>query len=310
MVHLSPPFFAKGSFVLKKIRKIAITGGTHGNELTGVYLVNKFKANPDIVKRDSFETIVMHTNKKAIEKCRRYIDKDLNRRFGKTNLQDPSKSCYEDISAKLINQKLGPKGAEEPQVDFIVDLHSTTSNMGLSIVIDNDNELSWQVAAYLKEKEPGVNIFRWKGDTGDASFVHTIAPNGFAIEVGAIPQGVVRADLFFETEKLVHHILDFFESLNSGSMKRRAGEIEIYDYIELVDFPRNAQGDIVGMVHPDLQDNDYVTISKGDPLFIDLNGDAIVYDDEEHVHALFINEAAYYEKGFAMCLAKKGTRTL
>ena len=289
----------------KKIRKIAITGGTHGNELTGVYLVNKFKENPNIVKRKNFETIVMHTNKKAIKQCRRYIDRDLNRTFAKVDLEDPSKGSYEDISAKLINQKLGPKGAEKSNVDFIVDLHSTTSNMGLSIVIDNNKELSWQVAAYLKEQEPSVNIFRWRGDTGDASFVHTIAPNGFAIEVGAIPQGVVRADLFFKTEKLVHHILDFFEKLNSGDLEKKAGEIEIYDYVELVDFPRDESGDIIGMVHPDLQDNDYIAISKGDPLFIDLDGAIIPYDKEESVHALFINEAAYYEKGFAMCFAEK-----
>ena len=297
-------------FVQERVRKIAITGGTHGNELTGVYLVNKFKENPNIVKRESFETIVMHTNKKAIKKCRRYIDRDLNRTFGKVDLEDPSRSSYEDISAKLINQKLGPKGAEETQVDFIVDLHSTTSNMGLSIVIDNESELSWQAAAYLKEQEPRVNIFRWRGDTGDASFVHTIAPHGFAIEVGAIPQGVVRADLFFETEKLVHHILDFFEKLNSGNLEKKTGEIEIYDYIELVDFPRNESGNITGMVHPDLQDNDYVAVSKGDPLFVDLSGDILRYEEEEGAHALFINEAAYYEKGFAMCLAKKRTRTL
>ena len=291
----------------KSIKKIAITGGTHGNELTGVYLINKFKTDPFIVKRESFETIVMHTNKKAIEKCTRYIDNDLNRTFGEEDLNDPSKGSYEEISAKLINQILGPKGTDNPNMDFIVDLHSTTSNMGLSVVIDNENELTWQVAAYLKEKEPKVNIFRWKGDTGDASFVHSVAQNGFAIEVGAIPQGVIRADLFFETEKLVHHILDFFEKLNRGEVEKKYGSIEIYDYVELVDFPRDENGNIVAMVHPNLQDNDYVSIKKGDPLFVTLNGEIITYEKDEVVHALFINEAAYYEKGFAMCLARKRT---
>ncbi len=291
----------------KSVKKIAITGGTHGNELTGVYLINKFKTDPSIVKRESFETIVMHTNKKAIKKCTRYIDKDLNRTFSESDLNDPNKSSYEELAAKLINQTLGPKGAENPNADFIVDLHSTTSNMGLSVVIDNNNKLTWQVAAYLKEKEPMVNIFRWKGDTGDASFVHSVAKNGFAIEVGAIPQGVIRADLFFETENLVHHILDFFEKLNRGEIEKIYESIEIYDYIELVDFPRDDNGNIIAMVHPNLQDNDYVSIKKGDPLFITLNGEAITYDKDEVVCALFINEAAYYEKGFAMCLTQKKT---
>ncbi len=287
------------------VKTIAITGGTHGNELTGVYLVNKFKAHPVSVKRENFETIVMHTNEKAIEKCTRYIDRDLNRTFSKKELADPDKSSYEDILAKLINQKLGPKGSANPVADFIVDLHSTTSNMGLSVIVDNESELTWQAAAYLKEKEPKVKIFRWKGDTGDASFVHSIARNGFAIEVGAVPQGVLRADIFLETEKLVHHLLDFFEKLNDGTLERHTGDIEIYDYVELLDFPRDRQGHIMAMVHPALQDNDYAQLQKGDPLFLTLDGETIAYDKEDKVHAVFVNEAAYYEKGFAMCLSRK-----
>jgi len=288
-----------------RVKKIAITGGTHGNELTGVYLVNKFKSHPDSVKRNTFETVVMHTNEKAIKVCRRYIDTDLNRTFSVSDLSDPDKSNYEDILAKVINQELGPKGMSSHEVDFIVDLHTTTSNMGLSVVLDNENELTWQVAAYLKEKEPKVKIFKWKGDTGDASFVHSIAPNGFAIEVGAVPQGVLRADIFFETQKLVQHLLDFFERLNTGKFEKYTESIEVYDYIKLVDFPRSEKGEIIAMVHPNLQDNDYSEIRPGDPLFVTLDGEDIVYSGEETVHAVFINEAAYYEKGFAMCLSRK-----
>ncbi len=287
------------------IKTIAITGGTHGNELTGVYLINKFKTNPTSVTRDNFETIIMHTNEKAIVQCRRYINIDLNRTFAKKDLADPEKNSYEDLLAKEINQKLGPKGADNPVADFIIDLHSTTSNMGLSVVVDNDNELTWQAAAYLKEQEPKVKIFKWKGDTGDASFVHSVAQNGFAIEVGAVPQGVLRADIFLETEKLIQHLLDFFEKLNNETLELYTKSIEIYDYVELVDFPRDKQGNIVGMVHPSLQDNDYIMIKKGDPLFLTLEGETISYDKDEEVYAVFVNEAAYYEKGFAMCLSRK-----
>jgi len=61
------------------------------------------------------------------------------------------------------------------------------------------------------------------------------------------------------------------------------------------------------MVHPDLQGNDYAVLEKGDPLFVTMEGETISYEKEERTHALFINEAAYYEKGFAMCLAQKKT---
>jgi len=289
----------------KKIEKVAITGGTHGNELTGVYLINKYKKNPNLVKRDSFETIFMHTNVGAMQKCTRYLDVDLNRTFITKDLNDPTKYRYEEILAKNINAKLGPKGSKKTNVDFIVDLHSTTSDMGLSIVIDNDNELTWQVVAYLKEMVPQLHIFRWKGDTKEVSFVNSITKEGFAIEVGPIPQGVLRADLFFETEKLVSHILDYFEKLNTGKLKKRYKTIEIYDHIKLLDFPRGEDGDINATVHPNLQDNGYFKLTKGDPLFITLEGEVINYEGEDEVYALFINEAAYYEKGFAMCLTKK-----
>jgi aspartoacylase len=177
--------------------------------------------------------------------------------------------------------------------------------MGLSLVIDEGSKLTWQIAAYLKEQEPGVNIFRWKGDTKDVSFVNSIAKNGFAIEVGAIPQGVLRADLFFNTEKLIHHILDFIEKSNNEKFQKNYTSVEIYDHIELLDYPRDKNGDIKAMVHPELQDRDYKKLKKGDPLFITLEGETIRYDKDKEMYPLFINEAAYYEKGFAMCLTEK-----
>ncbi|WP_331774561.1 aspartoacylase [Sulfurospirillum sp. 1612] len=292
---------------MRKIKTVAITGGTHGNELTGVYLIKKFFKNPDLVKRSNFETLFMHTNLGAMKQCTRYVDKDLNRTFVTQDLADPSRCTYEDILAKNLNEKLGPKGSKNPHVDFIVDLHSTTSDMGLSIIIDNDSPLVWKLAAYLSVHEPKLHIFRWKGDTAEVSFVNSIAPNGFAIEVGPIPQGVLRADLFFETETLVQKILDFFEKYNNNTLETLPKEIEIYNHIKLVDFPRDKKGEIKAAVHPNLQDHGYIKVQKGDPLFIDLEGRVIYYEEEADVYALFINEAAYYEKGFAMCFAEKKT---
>jgi len=292
---------------MKKIRKVAITGGTHGNELTGVYLINKFKKNPDLVKRDSFETFFMHTNLGAMKQCTRYVDKDLNRTFTLNGLNDSTLNSYEDKLAKEINQKIGPKGSDNPNVDFVMDLHSTTSNMGLSICISTEDKLSWQVAAYVKECMPELHIFSWKGDTGDTSFVSSIPPSGFTIEVGSIPQGVLRADMFFETEKIIQNILDFFELYNTDTLKKTYTHIEIYDNVKTVDFPKDKDGNIEAMVHPTLQENGYFKLKNGDPIFVTLEGENICYEDKDGLYALFINEAAYYEKGVAMCLADKKT---
>jgi len=288
----------------KQFKKIAITGGTHGDELTGVYLINKFTKNPDLVKRDSFETIFMHTNLGAMKQCTRYVDKDLNRTFTKADLNDTTLESYEDKLAKEINQKLGPKGSDNPNVDFIMDLHSTTSNMGLSLCISKENKLSWQVAAYVKECIPELHIFSWKRATGTLS-VATISPSGFTIEVGSVPQGVLKADMFFETQRIIQTVLDFFELYNTDKLEKTYSHLEIYDNVKILDFPRDDDGVINAMIHPNLQENGYIKLKKGDPIFVTFDGDEILYEDKDGLHGIFINEAAYYEKGVAMCLAEK-----
>jgi aspartoacylase len=242
-------------------------------------------------------------NEKAIVQCRRYVDEDLNRAFKVSALNDTTLDSYESKLAKRLNSLLGPKGSKDTEVDFIVDLHTTTANMGLSIVVSNESHLTWQAIAYLCQKVPSLNIYRWQGDEEDA-FVDSIAPHGFAIEVGAVPQGVLRADLFMQTERLVYHLLDFIELVNADEEIDLPTEIEIYDHEILLDYPRDESGDISAMVHQDRQDKDYMLIERGSPLFLTLEGESICYDGEP-LYALFINEAAYYEKGFAMCLAKK-----
>jgi aspartoacylase len=59
------------------------------------------------------------------------------------------------------------------------------------------------------------------------------------------------------------------------------------------------------MVHPDLQGKDFMALQYGDPFFLTFEGETIRYEKAEESFAVFINEAAYYEKGFALCLCKK-----
>jgi len=285
------------------IQRVAVTGGTHGNELTGVYLVKKWQKNPELVARSSFQTITELMNREAIKAVRRYIDHDLNRSFSLEDLADEHLDTYEAKRAKEINALLGKKGSACPKVDFIVDLHSTTANMGLSIVVSNESDVTWRAIAYLCKMEPTLKVYRWKGDVENA-FVDSIAPHGFAIEVGAIPQGVLRADLFVQTEALVYHLLDFLDQENQKTPLELPKKIEVYEHDRLVDYPRDETGDIVGMVHAQRQDQDFRVIKAGDPLFVTLDGATVCYEGEPR-YTLFVNEAAYYEKGFAMTLATR-----
>lgn len=62
------------------LSRVAICGGTHGNELTGAYMVKEMqKQNVNQVGSASITHVL--TNPRAVEACRRYIDTDLNRCF-------------------------------------------------------------------------------------------------------------------------------------------------------------------------------------------------------------------------------------
>ncbi len=98
------------------IKNVAITGGTHGNELTGVYLVKKWQKNPKLVKRSNFKTTTKLMNKRAIKEVRRYIDQDLNRSFSLDDLSNNKLDSYEAKLAKEINSILGKKGSSNPNM--------------------------------------------------------------------------------------------------------------------------------------------------------------------------------------------------
>ena len=288
------------------IKEVTITGGTHGNELIGIYLVKSWLKDSRAIQRSNFKTSCYLLNKKAIKECRRYIDRDLNRCFN-TKILSSQSELYEENLAKEIDELLGKKGSDNPKSDFIVDLHTTTANMGLSIVVSNENQLTWEVISYIKDKVPELNVYMWRGDEED-SFVDSIAPNGFAIEVGAIPQGVLRSDLYQKTEQIVYHLLDFIEIYNSDK-SYSLRDVEYFEHVMLVNYPKDKDGDIEAMVHEDRQDRDFELISTGEPLFRRFDGEIISYEGED-LYTLFINEAAYYEKGFAMTLARKSIKNI
>jgi len=286
----------------KSIKNITIVGGTHGNEFTGAYLAKYWLNNAYKVQRPSFDTQVVFANQKAFKEVRRYIDRDLNRSCSH-DLLNSSVSSHEQGVAQELNTLIGPKGERDKNSDFVIDMHTTTANMGVSLVISNESELTWIVATYLSEQFPELKIYRWQGDE-EGAFVDSLGSDGFAIEVGAVPQGVLRADIYKQTEEVVYKILDFLELYNS-SIVDIDRKVTIYDHVELVDFPRNSSGELAAMVHPDRQDKDFSEINRGDAMFLTFDGETLSYDLDESLYGVFINEAAYYEKGFAMCLARK-----
>lgn len=290
--------------MIDSIKCVAITGGTHGNELTGVNLVKHWSNCPEEVSRNSFATEVHLANPEANADMRRYIDQDLNRQFSLDDLNNPHLKGCEQQRAKSLNALLGPK--EDPRVDFVIDLHTTTANMGMTLVFNTDDPFVIGMAFYIKQKMPHATLFFHPNDRLADNFLTSVGRfNGFLIEVGPIAQGLLNYHVYSETHTAVMHALDYIEKRNSGQPVELPAQMDGYQFIKKVTLPEDAAGEIAAMIHPSLQNKDYQAINPGDPLFITLAGDTIHYDGDATVYGAFINEAAYYDQHVGLSFMKK-----
>jgi aspartoacylase len=242
-------------------------------------------------------------NPQAAAANRRYIDRDLNRCFVDSELSNPELVNYEEKLAKAIAAQLCPNG--QPSVDVIIDLHSTTANMGLTILPSSTNPFNLHLSAYLSQLDPAVRVCLGESYGQDSPMLRSLVPLGCVIEVGAVAQGVLDARLLQQTEMLVHAILDYIDAYNQGKLLPIPDYLTVYQVIDSLDYPRNAVGELQAAIHPQLQFKDYQPLNPGDPLFLTFTGEAIAYEGESTVFPIFINEAAYYEKQIALTLTEK-----
>lgn len=332
------------------IKNVAIVGGTHGNEYTGVWVVKAWETNRH-KQNQKFPSLKIQTlvgNPEAHLANKRFIDADLNREFTKSKLvtdhqndyeeygEDMHSSSVESLRAREINELLGPKfGSEDAnKCDLIIDLHSTTSNMGITIIIPEGDAIMSKAAAYvmyqINQKHEEV--------TSCQILMHSIAlreqrPNlssiskhGFTIEVGPVPQGVLRHDAVENTELAIRYLLEFLEKrLNDDGVgddcfwnelaTEYDGQVPCYRTIQ-PKFGTENQNSMSSkiawptdpkfnpnfpswMIHKSIQDCDFTKVVRtGDPLFVKMDGSIVKYDGSfgDEVYLIFINEGGYYYK--------------
>lgn len=304
----------------RRVGHVWIVGGTHGNELTGIYLVQKLQRSPQLRSGYSFTVQTLLANPAAIAQGVRYIDQDLNRSFDRISSQlDPLSHAripcepipdepipYEHQLAVKISQTLNfdPEAAE---LTVILDLHSSTANMGMTLIVDEFNPFNWQLAAHLSQRHPQLKLYNSAHAGRKRDALRSLSPVGLCLEVGPVAQGTLDARLFGQTEAMVYEILAYLDHYNH-SPEIHSGDAQdpllVYHYQNALDYPRDSQGRLRGMIHPRLQHQDYQPLHPGDPVFLTFDQDAIAYEGNRVVYPIFINEAAYYEKGIALCLTQ------
>ncbi|OOE89232.1 aspartoacylase [Salinivibrio sharmensis] len=294
---------------MSRFSNVAIVGGTHGNEFSGVYALKQWQSNPATTARDSFSTEHVFANPPAYSANKRYLDCDLNRQFDPKLLADYSLANYEQSRAKALNQQLGPKG--DPRVDFIIDLHNTTSNMGPTLILLTLDTFNKQLAAYVSERMPdAVILVEDHIEPIQHAFLCSIGKQGVIVEVGPQPQSVLRHDVMESMQEMTTHILDFVHLFNIDKVPALPKSVTAYRYKETLHLPQNEHGERIGMVHQHVQDKDFQPIQPGDPLFMCFDGKELTWQGDYTAYPHFINEAAYYDNNIAMSMANVFTFTV
>ncbi len=283
------------------IQNITIVGGTHGNEFIGPYLIRKLE-NQQAFSDSHIPVDYLLANPEAFKASARFIDTDLNRSFSEAILKTEHSECYEHKRAKEINQLLGPKPCN---TRFIVDLHSTTSNMGMTLLVRNGNMFSLRAAAYVQRQMPDIKII--VSDKKRASVVlNSISEFGLGVEVGPIHNGVVRHELFEMTEQVIRALVEFPNFTPEKQASSYPEQITAYQSGEKVIYPQDENGEITAMIHKDFQDKDFTLLKTNDIVFMGLDNKEIQYTGTPG-YPIFINEAAYYREGHAFVMTEKKT---
>ena len=311
-----------------QISRVAVVGGTHGNEKIGPLLLELLDAQPGEADRPSFETLRVLANPDAIAANRRYVDVDLNRCFTHEILGGAMRGV-EPRRARELDALLGPKASASPRVDLCLDVHTTTSAMGLSLMMDRADGLALECAAHLRRRlfPTPVHIVFWAEGRDEASTLPTAAASGMTVEVGPLPNGVATAQIFRQTRELLRLALDWVEERNraaaAGTLKPKPAVLRGYQRVAVVPYPRDDAGRPLALVHDALQGHDYCAVRPDTPVFsrssdgADLRLADVMTPPPTHsrrrrwweprappLHALFVNEAAYYEKDIAFALAE------
>lgn len=284
---------------MTRINKVLLSAGIHGNEKTGIYLIKKLRQNSNSISKDNFTVETLLINTKAIALNRRYYEIDLNRCFDLKQINNNECRYYEQSLAKEIHERI-----KESQFDFILDFHTSTSNMGLTLLLSNSNPFNLQLAAYLSTIDPKIKIVRTDNSEDKNRFRH-LFPFGFTVEMGAIAPNVIDPVWLGRGEKLVRQILDYIEQTDRQQQPPSPERVAIYSLCDTVYLPIDENRKVVGMVHPNVHGNDYCALKPGEPMLVKFNGESIVYQGENTVYPIFVNEAAYWENQIAMYLTTK-----
>jgi len=291
---------------------VLVVAGTHGNERNAPWLLQHWLCQPSSLASAGLRLELVLGNPAAFARNQRYLERDLNRCFRSDLLANPQAQGPELERARQLLDLHGPAG--ERPCAFAFDLHSTTSAMGNSLVLYGRRPADLALAAALQARL-GLPIYLHEGDPSQTGFLVEHWPCGLVIEVGPVPQGVIQSPVCRHTQLALEAALAVLAEARECRL-RLPSRLLVHRHLGSLDLPRHADGTPVACLHPERQHRDWRPIAAGDPLFLEPGGAVIPYRPaaelevpaaQGQVVPVFINEAAYGEKGIALSLTQRQT---
>ena len=288
--------------------RVLVVAATHGNERNGPWLLEQWHRQPQLLASAGVELALEIGNPEAFAANRRYIDRDLNRSFAPELLADSARQELELQRARALLAAFGPDGRQP--CTLAIDLHSTTSAMGNSLVVYGRRSADLALAAAV-QGQLGLPIYLHEADAAQTGFLVERWPCGLVIEVGPVPQGLLNPATAQQTQLALEAVLAAVAAARTGSLVLPSA-LTVHRHRGSLDLPRHADGTPAALVHPHLHHRDWRPLQGGDPLFWCADGTVVGYDpaaspDPQARWPVFINEAAYGEKGiaFSLCVRER-----
>ena len=270
--------------------RVLVFGGTHGNEWTGVTVVTQYA---ETLKK-KFPKLDLHfilANPEAYKLGKRFKDEDLNRAF--QFLHEDRHHSYEH------NRALEIKKLIEESPCFVIDLHTTTSNMGPTVIVTHYNPVNLDLSARLSSSLKDCRVIG--SPDPKRKYLGSQSDHGLMIEVGPVPNNVIEARALKATLEILENILNQLSLHPLPS----TGSIEIFEEVEDVHYPSDDSGNITAFIHKDLQGQDFHPHKERLNAFESFKGEMIIHEIKEELYPIFINEAAYYPQKLAFSLCRK-----
>ena len=165
---------------------------------------------------------------------------------GRVDMAEVLASLPHGVRAREIEGLLGPKFVssatpstvdqplsnhnddDDPNTCVVIDLHTTTSNMGITLIIPEGDALMSAAASYVLHKchsrygeHEAQILMHALPERQDRMNLSSCGRHGFTIEVGPTPQGVLRHDVVEKTEVAMHALLEFLHLHNLELLEKK-----------------------------------------------------------------------------------------